>query len=70
MGHADVSRIDVAIDIEVADVAVALLANVIGEPADGEQIVRLEEREAVFSCEARAGKDFGRDGPEPRVYDL
>ena len=35
MGHADVGGIDVAIDVEVADIAVALLANVVGEPAEG-----------------------------------
>ncbi len=47
MRHADVGRIDVAIDVEVANVAVALLANVVGEPADGQQIGRAVERDSV-----------------------
>ena len=50
MRHADVGGIDVAVDVEIADVAVALFADVIGEPADGEQVVRLEEREAVVGA--------------------
>src|SRR6266403_1311176 len=36
--YADVGRIDVTIDVEVGDVAVFFLANVIGEPSDGEKI--------------------------------
>jgi hypothetical protein len=70
MGHADISGINVAIDIEIADVAMTLFADVIGEPAEGEQVVRLEEREAVVAAEALARKDFGRDGIEAGVYDL
>jgi hypothetical protein len=38
MRAADVRRIDVAIDVVIADVAVALLADVISEPADGQKI--------------------------------
>jgi len=40
---------------------------VIGKPADGEEIVRLKEREAVFGREALVGEDFLRDGLEARI---
>src|SRR5690348_13133074 len=62
MGTTDVRRIDVAIDVVVAGVAVALFADVIGEPADGEKIVRLIKRKTVFGGEALGGEDFLRDG--------
>ena len=58
------------VDVVIADVAVALLADVVGEPADAEQVVRLEEREAVVGAEAFAGHYFGRDGLEMRVGDV
>ena len=48
MRHADVSRVDVPVDVEVAHVAVALLANVVGQPAQGQQIGRAVEGNAVF----------------------
>ena len=68
--HADIRRIDVPVDVEVADIAVALLAHVIREPADRQQVVRLEEREAVIGREALARQDFLSDGLEARVHDL
>ncbi len=67
MGHANVGGIDVAIDVEVADVAVALLANVVREPAEGEQVGRAVERQAVGGVQALAGQDLRGDGLEPRV---
>ena len=47
MGHADVGGIDVAVDVVIGDVAVALFADVIGQPADSEQIGRAVERHAI-----------------------
>ena len=44
MRHADVRGIDVPVDVEVADVAVALLAHVVGQPAQGQQVRRAIER--------------------------
>ena len=38
MRHANIGGIDVPIDVEVANVAVALLTNVIREPAQRQQI--------------------------------
>ena len=70
MRDANVRGIDVPIDVEIADVAVALLAHVIREPADRQQIVRLEEREAVFGVQAFARQNLLRDRLEPRVGDL
>ena len=67
MRDADVGGIDVAIDVEVADVAVALLANVVGEPAEGQQVGRAVEREAVVGSQALAGQDLGGDGLKARV---
>ena len=43
MRDADVGRINVPVDIEIADLAVALLADVIREPANRQQIVGLKE---------------------------
>ena len=67
---ADVGGIDVAIDVEEADVAVALLAHVIGEPADGQQVGRAVERDAVFGGQALAGQHLFGDRLQPRVVDL
>ena len=38
MRHADVGRIDVTVDVEIGDVAVLFFADVVGEPADREQV--------------------------------
>src|SRR5208282_4673707 len=48
MRDAHVRRIDVPVDVEVADVAVPLLANVVREPPKRKQVVRLVERKPVF----------------------
>ena len=55
---ANVRGIDVPVDVEVADVSVALLAHVIRKPADGQQVVRLEEREAVFGVRRSPARTF------------
>ena len=69
MRHANIGGIDVAIDVEVGDVAVALFADVICEPANAEQIVRFVEREAVIGGEAFASEHLFRDGIEARVLE-
>src|ERR1700752_555655 len=58
MRYADVCGIEVAIDVVVGDVALAVLANVVGEPADGEEIGRAVQGDAIFSVEACAGEHF------------
>jgi hypothetical protein len=68
--HADVRRIDVPVDVEVADVAVLFFADVVRQPAHRQQVVRLIEREAVFGGQAFAGQYSLRNGFEPRVRGL
>ncbi len=50
MRHADVGRIDMAIDVEISNVAVFFFAYVVGQPADGEQIRRTVKLDAIFKC--------------------
>src|SRR5579863_3385766 len=69
MRHANVGGIDVPIDVEVADVAVALFAGVIRQPAQGQQVGRAIKSDAVFKAEPFAGKDFCGDGFEARIVD-
>ena len=47
MRHANICGIDVAIDVEIGDVAVAFFADVIREPAYPQKIVLFVKREAV-----------------------
>jgi hypothetical protein len=70
MRAADVRRIDVAIDVVIADVAVALLADVIREPANGQEIIRFEEPHAFVCVEAFSSENFIGNRPEARVCDL
>ena len=60
MGHTNVRGIDVAVDVVISDVAVALFADVIGQPADGEQIGRFVESDAVVEGQALAGEGLCR----------
>src|ERR1700758_352789 len=69
MRHANVGRIDVPVDVEVADVAVALFADVVRQPAKGQQIGRAVKRDAVFEAEPFAGQNLGSDGFEARIVD-
>src|ERR1700728_1500646 len=67
MRDANIGGIDVAVHVEVGDVAVAFLADVIREPAYAQQIVRLIERNAVISRKTFASENFLRHRLEPRV---
>src|SRR5271163_317164 len=69
MRHADIGGIDVAIDVEIGDVAVAFFADVIREPAYSEKIVRFIEREAIGGVKALAGENLFCDGLKPRVLE-
>jgi hypothetical protein len=69
MRHADVGRIDVTIDVVVADVAVEPFANMICQPADGKQVMSLEKREAVVGRKAFASDYFMRDRFQVRIGD-
>ena len=70
MRAADVGGIDVPVDVEVADVAVALFAHIIRQPANGQQIARGIEREAVLGGKPLAGEHFFSDGLEAVVRDV
>ena len=53
-GDADVGRIDVAIDVEVGLIAMHALANVVRQPADGEDVAGAVEREARLAALRRS----------------
>src|SRR5262245_28702553 len=65
--NANVGGIDVAVDVVISDVAVFFLANVIGEPAYGEQVRRTVELDAIVEAETLAGENFVGYGPQTLV---
>src|ERR1700739_2008053 len=69
MRHADVRWVDVPVNVEVANVAVALFADVVRQPAQGQQIGRAINGDAVLEAEPFAGQNFGGDGFEARIVD-
>ena len=62
MRHADIRRIDVTIDVEVADVTVALLAHVVRQPTHGQKIARTIEHDAVGGRSRSPAKTFSAMG--------
>jgi hypothetical protein len=60
MRYANIRGINVPVDVVVADIAVFLLADVIREPSERKQVVRLVKRDAVFRVEALAGENLCR----------
>ena len=52
VSDANVGGIDVAVDVVIRDVAMALFANIVGEPADSEQVGRVIQRHAIVEAEA------------------
>ena len=64
---ADVGRRDVAVDDEVHAITLAPGLDVIGHAPDAEEVVRLEEGEAVLAAQALARADLVPDGLEPAV---
>ena len=59
--HAYIGGIDVAVHIVVGDIAVARFADVVGQPANGEKIGSLVERNAIVKGEALARQHFVGD---------
>src|SRR2546430_7787602 len=53
----NVGRIDVPVDVEISHVAVFFFAHVIRQPANGKQIGRAVQRDAIIERKARAGKN-------------
>src|SRR2546421_8849446 len=68
--HAHVRGVDVLVRGEAHTVAVTSAVHLIGEPPDGEQVVRVEQRERVVARQPLAALDFVRDGSErgPSVH--
>src|SRR5437660_4535945 len=62
--NADVRRIDVLVGGEVDAVAIAPSVCEVREVAEGEQVVRGKQREAILAGEPLAAFDLGRNGCE------
>ena len=58
---ADVGRVDVRIHVVVREVAVVSLAHQVGHRAQGEQVVRRLERQAILEAQPLAGLDLIAD---------
>ncbi len=69
-GHADIRRIDMAVDVEISLVAVHALAHEVGHPAHGENVAGAVEGEGVVGAEALAGHDFSVDRRQARIVGL
>src|SRR5712671_5624565 len=59
--YANISGIDVPVDVEVSDIPMALLANVIRQPANRQQIRRPVKCDAVLGRETFLGKHLVRN---------
>ena len=59
--HANIGGVDVAIDVEVGEVAVHPLADMVGQPANGQNVGGGVEREAVVGAETLLGHHLGGD---------
>jgi hypothetical protein len=59
----------VPVDVVVGDVAVALLADAVGQPADGQQVVRAIKGDAVVEAQALVSQHLFGDGLQFRVVD-
>ena len=70
MGYADIGRIDVPVDVEIADFPVALLPDVVGKPAQGQQVVRLKERQAILSVRRSPASTFCAIGSSRAIGNL
>lgn len=68
--NADVGRVQMAIDVEIGLVSMHGLANVIGQPADGEEVGTAIERKGIVTGKTLAGQDFVMNRPEPGVVGL
>ena len=67
MRDADIRGIDVAVDVEIGDVAVLFFADVVGEPADREQVRRTIQFDAILKRQPFARENLVRDGFQSAV---
>src|SRR5260370_38114510 len=70
MGDENFGQIDVPIYVEIGDVPVSLLAIVIRQPADGQQVRRAVKPYAVVNAQAFACEHFLGNRLQPLVGDL
>ena len=67
-GDADIGGIDVAVDVEISLIAVEALADLVGQPADAQQIGSAVNGQAVLIGQPLAGVDLGADRLEASVF--
>src|SRR5215472_4101281 len=67
---ADIGWVDVPVDVEISHIAVHALADVIGQPANRQDISRAIEGYSIVKAQPFMGKHLIRDGQEPRVFGL
>ena len=58
-GHANIGRIQMAVDVEVRLVAVHAFANVVGHPADGQNVAGAIKSESVIGVQPLASNNLG-----------
>ena len=68
--HANIRRIDVAVDVEVRLVAVHPLAHGVGQPAHGQNVAGAVQGKGVVGFKPFAGEDFLVDRREARIVGL
>src|SRR5258708_24822748 len=56
--HADIRRVDVAIDVEVRHIAIHALAHLVGQPSHGENVRGAIQRGCIVQTQPFAGKDL------------
>ena len=62
--YTHICRIDVAVDVEVRDVAMHRFAHPVGQPADGENIRAAVKRQAIVKAQALPGKNLLCNGAQ------
>src|SRR2546430_13395578 len=63
----NVGRIDVPVDVEISHVAVLFFAHVIRQPANGKEIGRAVQRDAIIERKPLVGKNFVRNRLQPLI---
>ncbi len=59
--NTDVGGVDVRVDVVIAEVPIAPLADQVGHRAQREEVVRVLQRQTIFEAQALAGLDFLAD---------
>ncbi len=65
--HADVGRVDMAIDVEVGEVAVHPLTDMVGQPAHRQNVRRGIKRKPIFGVQTLLGQHLGGDRLQARI---